>query len=148
MSSTHSSLHYHFVFSTKNRERTLSAHIRARVHEYLGGAIRTLHGVAHAVGGTADHIHIFAGLPPGESPAGVMRSIKSESSVWIKRELGIREFAWQEGYGAFTVSASLIKRVTNYVLNQEEHHRVKSFQEEYLEMLKNGLVEFDDRYLW
>jgi len=74
-----------------------------------------------------------------------MRSAKSESSSWIKGTLGIKEFAWQEGYGAFTVSASLIERVRNYVLNQVEHHRVKSFQEEYLEMLTNRLVEFDDR---
>jgi len=77
-----------------------------------------------------------------------MRELKADSSKWIKAELSLRGFAWQEGYGAFTVSAPDLERVRAYVLGQEEHHRAKSFQEEYVEMLKRGLVDYDDLYLW
>ncbi|MCP5550355.1 MAG: IS200/IS605 family transposase [Akkermansiaceae bacterium] len=148
MPSTHLSLHYHFIFSTKNREPWLPPEPRARVHAYLGGAIRSAGGVAHAVGGTADHVHVFAGLKATHRLADVMRELKSESSAWIHCELRLSGFAWQEGYGAFTVSASQIEAVRRYVLNQESHHRSRTFQDEYLAMLKRGLVEFDEKWLW
>ncbi len=121
---------------------------RERIHEYVGGTVRGLKGVAHAVGGTADHLHVFMGLRATHCLAEVMREVKSEASAWIHRELRQPGFAWQEGYGAFTVSASQFELVRSYVLNQEEHHRTKTFQEEYLAMLKRGFVEFDERYLW
>jgi putative transposase len=148
MPSTHLSLHYHVVFSTKDREPWLSPTMRSRVHEYLGGAIRGLNGVPHAVGGTGDHVHVFAGLRATHCLADVMRELKSESSGWIHGELGLPGFAWQEGYGAFTVSASHLEQVRAYVLGQEEHHRGKTFQDEYVAMLQRGLVEYDERYLW
>lgn len=148
MASTHLSLHYHLVFSTKNREPWLSAEHRDRIHAYLGGVIKSMKGIAHAVGGVADHVHVFAGLKATHCLADVMRELKSESSGWIHRELKMPWFAWQEGYGGFTVSASKIDAVKAYVLNQAEHHRTKSFQEEYLGMLQRGMVEFDERYLW
>lgn len=148
MASTHLSLHYHLVFSTKNREPALRAELRGRVHEYLGGTIRGMNGVAHAVGGTSDHIHVFAGLRATHCLADVMRELKSESSGWIHRELRLPSFRWQEGYGGFTVGASNIEAVKGYVFNQEEHHMKESFQEEYIAMLRRGLVEYDDRYLW
>jgi REP element-mobilizing transposase RayT len=148
MPSTHLSLHYHLVFSTKNREPSLEVAYRARIHEYLGGVLRGMNGVAHAVGGTADHTHIFAGLRATHCLSDVMREIKSDSSAWIHRELRLSGFSWQEGYGGFTVSASQIETVRNYVFNQEEHHRLRSFQDEYVAMLKRGLVEYDERYLW
>lgn len=148
MPSTHLSLHYHFVFSTKNREPWLSPSHRDRVHEYVGGIIRGLNGIPYAVGGTADHLHLFAGLRAVHSLADVMREVKSESSRWIHEELKQAGFAWQEGYGAFTVSASHREAVRNYVLHQEEHHRVKTFQEEYIAMLQRGMVEYDEAYLW
>lgn len=148
MASTHLSLHYHLVFSTKNREPWLVAECRDRIHAYLGGVIKSMNGMAHAVGGVADHVHVFAGLKATHCLADVMRELKSESSGWIHRELKMPWFAWQEGYGGFTVSASSIEPVKAYVLNQPEHHRTKSFQDEYLGMLGRGLVEYDERYLW
>lgn len=148
MPSTHLSLHYHLVFSTKNREPFLSAENCARIHAYLGGIIRGMNGVAHAVGGVADHVHLLIGLRATHCLADVMRELKSDSSRWVHEELGLGNFTWQEGYGAFTVSAPDLDRVRGYVLRQEEHHREKGFQEEYVEMLKRGLVEYDDRYLW
>jgi REP element-mobilizing transposase RayT len=148
MPSTHLSLHYHLVFSTKNREPSMPADLRGRIHEYLGGTIRGMNGDAHAVGGTSDHIHVFAGLRATHCLADVMRELKSESSGWIHRELRLPSFQWQEGCVGFTVGASHIEAVRSYVLNQEEHHKTQTFQEEYLAMLKRDLVEYDERYLW
>ena len=148
MPSTHLSLHYHLVFSTKAREPWLAPTPRARVHEYIGGIVRGMKGVSHAVGGTGDHVHVFAGLRATHCLADVMRELKSESSAWIHKELGFAGFAWQEGYGGFTVGASSIEKVRAYVLRQEEHHRMITFQEEYVAMLQRGLVEYDERYLW
>ena len=148
MPSTHLSLHYHLVFSTKDREPWFRPDLRSRVHEYLGGVIRNLHGVAHAVGGVVDHVHVFAGLRATHCLADVMRELKSDSSQWVHRELKLGGFAWQEGYGGFTVSASKLELVRNYILNQEHHHRGKTFQEEYVEMLKRGLVEYKEEHLW
>ena len=148
MPSTHLSLHYHLVFSTKSREPWLAPTSRIRVNEYLGGVIRGMNGLPHAVGGTGDHVHVFAGLRATHCLADVMRELKSESSAWIKKELGLHGFAWQEGYGAFTVSASSLEPVRDYVLNQEAHHRKTTFQQEYVAMLRRGLVEYDERYLW
>jgi REP element-mobilizing transposase RayT len=148
MASTHLSLHYHLVFSTKNREPWLSPTHRQRVHEYIGGILRNMDGVAHAVGGTGDHIHIAAGLRATHGLADVMREVKSESSRWIHEELRLAGFAWQEGYGAFTFAAPDLEAVRAYVLNQEDPHRVKTFQEEYVAMLKRGMVAYEERFLW
>ena len=148
MPSTHLSLHYHLVFSTKDREPWLAPTPRARVHEYLGGVIRGLNGVPHAVGGTGDHVHVFAGLRATHCLADVMRELKSETSGWIHKEIGLGGFAWQEGYGGFTVSASQLEQVRAYVLGQEDHHRGTTFQEEYVAMLQRGLVQYEERYLW
>ncbi len=148
MPSTHLSLHYHLVFSTKNREPWFAPSIRPRVHEYLGGIIRAMGGVAHAVGGMGDHIHVFAGLRATHCLADVMRELKSDSSRWVHGELHLHGFAWQEGYGGFTVGAPDIETVRSYVLNQTEHHRVKTFQEEYVAMFQRGMVEYDEKYLW
>ena len=121
---------------------------RARVHEYLGGVIRGVNGVPHAVGGTGDQVHVRAGLSATLCLSDVMCELKSESSRWIHQELGLNGFAWQEGYGGFTMSASHLEQVRAYVLGQDEHHRRATFQEEYVAMLQRGLVEYDERYLW
>lgn len=102
----------------------------------------------HAVGGTGDHVHVFAGLRATHGLASVMRELKSESSASIKKKPGLHGFTWQEGCGAFTVSASSPDPVRDYVLNQEAHHRKTTFQQEYVAMLRRGLVEYDERYLW
>lgn len=108
-----------------------------------------MNGIAHAVGGTGDHVHVVAGLRATHRLADVMRELKkSESSRWIHEELRLAGFAWQEGYGAFTFGAADLEKVRHYALTQEAHHRTKTFQEEYVEMLKRGLVEYDDAFLW
>jgi REP element-mobilizing transposase RayT len=148
MPSTHLSLHYHLIFCTKGREPWFAPTPRVRVHEYLGGIIRGMNGISHAVGGMGDHVHVFAGLRATHRLSDVMRELKSESSAWIRRELRWHGFAWQEGYGAFTVSASHFESVRTYVLQQEAHHRTTTFQQEYVAMLERGLVEYDETFLW
>ena len=148
MANTYTALHYHIVFSTKNREQWLPPDIGTRLHEYLGGIIRGLSGHPHAVGGVADHVHVLAGLEATHCLADVMRELKSESSRWLHKEMKLAGFAWQEGYGAFTFGAPDLEKVRAYVLNQPEHHRKKTFQEEYVKLLKRGLVEYKDKYLW
>ena len=148
MPSTHTSLHYHLVFSTQNREPWFGADFRPKLFAYLGGVIKGLEGHPHAVGGVADHVHLLVGLKPTHCLSDVMRELKAQSSLWTKEQLNRSAFAWQDGYGAFTVSAPDLEKVRKYVLGQEEHHRQTTFQEEYLDFLQRGLVEYDERFLW
>ncbi len=147
MSSTHLSLHYHLIFGTKNQEPLISSGWRDRLHAYLGGVIRTLNGVPEAVGGVADHVHLLVGLRATHTLADVLREIKSVSSAWVHEDVAVSSFAWQEGYGGFTVSASQLEKVRVYIQRQEEHHRTRTFREEYLKLLQRIGVEFDERYL-
>ena len=148
MPSTHLSLHCHIVFSTKNREPRISAEWRGRLHSYLGGVARNASAVPEAIGGVADHVHLLLGLSATSRLADVVRDIKAVSSKWMHDEIGDRAFGWQEGYGAFTVSPSHRESVRDYIARQEEHHRKRTFQEEYLELLQRCGVQFDERYLW
>ena len=148
MPSTHLSLHYHLVFSTKARRPLIRESWRERLHAYLGGTVRELGGVARAVGGTHDHVHVLADLRAQHSLAAVMRELKHSSSRWVHETLRVSDFAWQTGYGAVTVSPSGIEPVLRYVAKQMEHHRERTFQEEYLDLLQQSGVRFDERYLW
>jgi putative transposase len=121
---------------------------RDRLHAYLGGAIRTVGGVPEAIGGTSDHVHLLAGLRATHRLADVLREIKHSSSQWIHETIGMKEFSWQDGYGAFTVSASKIDEVRSYINSQAEHHRKKTFQEEYIEFLEKSGIEYDEKHLW
>ena len=147
MSSTYLSLHYHLVFSTKNREALIAPEWQARLHDYLGGTVRGLGGYPEGIGGVADHVHLLIGLKATHCLADFMRELKKVSSTWVHDEIGLRAFAWQEGYAAFTVSATARDAVRHYIANQEEHHRVKSFREELIEMLNKAGVEYDPKYL-
>ena len=148
MSSTHLSLLYHLVFSTKRRQAWITESWQEKLNSYLGGILRALGGVAEGIGGAADHIHILASLKATRCLAEIMRELKSSSSKWVHEELGIAGFGWQDGYGAFTVGRSEVDRIQHYLREQKEHHRRKTFQEEYLELLRQSGIEFDERYLW
>jgi putative transposase len=148
MPSTHLSLHYHVVFSTKERRAFIDASWRDRLHAFLGGAIRMADGMPEAVGGVGDHVHVLMGLRATHRLADVVRDIKVASSEWVHKEIKQAVFSWQDGYGAFTVSTSKLDVVRQYIANQAEHHQKKSFQEEYREMLVKSRIEFDERYLW
>ena len=120
MPSTHTSLHYHIVFSTKDREPRISRNWESTLHKYLGGIIRNIGGKPISIGGIEDHVHLLIGLKPNQCISEVVRDIKSNSSSWVHDEGYSRSFAWQEGYGAFTVSpqmlivANLHKRHTQF----------------------------------
>ncbi len=147
MPSTYLSLHYHLVFGTKDRVPLIEAAWRLRLHEYLGGTIRGLGGFPQEVGGVADHVHLLVGLKATRCLADVMRELKKASSVWVHDELGISGFAWQEGYAAFTVSATAREAVRSYIAKQEDHHRVRSFREEVVEMLEKAEIAYDPKFL-
>jgi len=147
MSTTYLSLHYHLVFGTKNREPLIAPSWRPRLHEYLGGTIRGLGGIPQGIGGAADHVHLLVGLKATHCLADVMRELKKASSLWVHEQLAIPSFSWQEGYGAFTLSAPARPAVQGYIAHQEEHHRVRSYREEFVELLKKAGIEFDPRYL-
>ena len=147
MPSTYLSLHYHLVFGTKDRVPLIDSTWRSRLHEYLGGTIRGLGGFPEEVGGVADHVHLLAGLKATHCLADVMRELKKASSIWVHEELRIAHFAWQEGYAAFTVSATARESVRRYIANQEEHHRKRTFREEVVEMLEKAGVAYDPKYL-
>jgi REP element-mobilizing transposase RayT len=148
MPSTHLSLHFHIVFSTKDRHPFFVESWRPRLHEYLGGLIRAAEGIPEAIGGTADHVHLLVGLRATHALASFVQDIKQNSSRWIHETIGVNNFAWQPGYGAFTVSVSNCDVVKEYIANQDEHHRTKSFQEEYGAFLQKHSVAYDVKYLW
>ena len=145
MPSTFVSLHYHLVFATKG-EPLIAPTWRPRLHEYLGGTVSGLHGVPQIVGGVADHVHLLVGLRATRCLADFMRKLKKAATIWVQVEIGLPKFAWQEGYAAFTVSPSARPAVQEYIMNQEQHHREKSFQEEFKHLLAKAGIEFDERF--
>jgi REP element-mobilizing transposase RayT len=145
--STYLSLHYHVVFGTKCRERLIAPEWQSRLHEYLGGVIRGQGGFPEGIGGVADHVHLLMGLRATHCLSDVLREIKKASSAWVHDEIGFRGFIWQEGYAAFSVSATSRDSVRAYIANQAEHHRVKTFREEFIEMLERAGVPYDPKYL-
>jgi len=139
----------HIIFSTKDREAWLDRDVRPRMHAYVATVCRDLDAEALRVGGVADHLHVVTTLPRTISQAAMVERVKKTSSKWIKGlDPKYRQFYWQRGYGAFSVSPSQLDAVLEYVENQEEHHRIRSFQEEYRDFLRKYGVEFDERYVW
>ena len=139
----------HIIFSTKNREPWLDANVRPRMHAYLATICRDLGVELVRVGGVADHVHIVTTLPRTLSQAQLIEQIKKTSSKWIKAvDPRYRGFSWQRGYGAFSVSPSQLDAVLRYIKEQPEHHRNRTFQEAYRDLLRNHGVDFDERYVW
>jgi putative transposase len=148
MPSTHINLLCHAVFSTRERQPSIELGWKDRLHAYLGGTARSLGAVPLVVGGVADHVHLLLSLRATHRLSDLMREIKHESSRWVHDEIGAVSFAWQEGYGAFSVSSREVSEMRRYIEGQEEHDRIHTFQEEYLTLLEEHDLEFDERYLW
>jgi putative transposase len=149
MPKTYTNLLYHIVFSTRERRPLITKEKQPRLYEYVGGIVRGLGGISLAIGGIEDHLHLLAKLRPDKALSSVLRDLKANSSGWMHDVFPeVRDFSWQNGYGAFTVSASQTPYVEKYILNQESHHRKRSFQSEFVEMLKVNDIEFDERFLW
>jgi putative transposase len=149
MANSFLSMHIHFVFSTKKREKLIDNKLRARLWAYIGGIARQHNMVALAVGGTDNHVHMLISIPATVCPAKVVQLIKANSSKWVNEEFPAKNgFSWQVGYSGFSVSPRQINNVKNYIIGQEEHHRIRSFEEEYLGFLKESGIEYDERYIW
>lgn len=149
MANTYTSLHYHVVFSTKDRQPWITDDIEERVWKFIGGIARENKMKALLVGGMPDHLHLALAIPPTLAVSNALRLLKGGSSKWIKDTFPkMRGFAWQDGYGAFTVSKSSLPDVLAYIQNQREHHRGKTFQEEFLAFLIRHEVEYKEKYLW
>jgi putative transposase len=149
MSNTYTCLHYHIVFSTKGRHPWIRTELEQRVWEYLGGIARQNHMTALQVGGVEDHVHLVLAIPATLAVSKAVQLIKGGSSQWIHQTFpDLAGFAWQDGYGAFTVSKSQVPEVIAYAANQRRHHHVRTFQEEIRALLERHGVEYDERYLW
>ncbi|MGD0338868.1 MAG: IS200/IS605 family transposase [Bacteroidota bacterium] len=140
----------HIVFSTKNRTHEFTnPSIRDELHAYLGGTCKALRCPAIIVGGWTEHIHILCLLNRIISISDLLKGLKIESSKWLKtKDTHLRNFSWQAGYGVFSVSESSIEKVKRYIQNQEDHHRKKTFKEEYVEFLKENLISYNEQYVW
>ena len=149
MAHSYTSSLFHFAFSTEERHRTIHADFRERLWAYIGGIARENGMTALAVGGTDDHLHAMLSLPATMSVSKCMQLIKGGSSLWVHETFPQhRGFAWQEGYGAFSIGISQVEPTRLYIANQEEHHRRKTFQEEFLEFLHKHGIEYDPKYVW
>jgi putative transposase len=137
----------HMIFSTQGRLPLIKPEFRNDLFAYLGGIIREMRGTALIVNGTADHVHVLIRVRPAHSAAEIARVIKTNSSGWVRAKW-TPSFAWQAGYGVFSVSESNVAAVTKYIATQEEHHKKHSFQDELLAFLKKNNVAYDEKYLW
>ena len=149
MTNTYSQVNIHCVFAVKVRENLITNNFRDDLHRYMSGILKNDGVFPLAVGGWKDHIHVFFELKPDLKISDLMRMLKSTSSKWINdNRLVLGRFRWQEGYGAFSYSRSQRDNVINYIMRQEEHHKRRTFREEYFELLKKFEVEYKDEYVF
>jgi REP element-mobilizing transposase RayT len=149
MAGKYLSMLVHFTWSTAGREPWLATDFRDDLYSYIGGIVRNKNAKLIAAGGMFDHIHLYASLPSTITIAEFVNVVKSNSSRWIHENCAsLRHFAWQEGYGGFSVSKSEEGRVVRYISNQEQHHRKRTFKEELVGLLDKHGIEYDKRYIW
>jgi putative transposase len=149
MSHSYISSLYHCVWSTKERLRMIDAELEMRLWPYLGGIARDNRMKALAIGGVEDHVHLLLSLPSTLNIAKAIQLLKGGSSKWIHDEFATRRtFAWQQGYGAFSIGIAQVDATISYIGSQKEHHRKISFKEEFVSFLKKHGIEYDERYIW
>jgi putative transposase len=149
MAGKYLSLLMHFTWSTKGREPWLGAEMRGDLYSYIGGIMNNKRAKLISAGGMFDHIHLYASLPSTISIADFVNVVKSNSSRWLHESSPkLRNFAWQEGYGTFSVSKSGEQSVISYIRNQEKHHGKTSFKQEFVAMLEKHGIAYDERYIW
>ena len=138
----------HVIFSTKDREAWITPDLRMNLLPYMGGIVRNLHGKAIESNARPDHFHALLSLPPALAVADTLRVLKTNSSLWVHETRRRAAFAWQRGYGAFSVSHSHLPEVVKYIREQDQHHRQRTYQEEFLVFLKRHGIAYDERYIW
>lgn len=149
MAGTFSQIYIQIVFSVNGRENLLQKEWRSELYKYIAGIITNKEQKSIIVNGMPDHVHVFVGLKPSMAISDLVRDIKNNSSNFINDKKFVKgRFSWQEGYGAFSYAHSQVETVFKYILNQEEHHKRKTFREEYLDFLKKFNVEFNEKYLF
>jgi putative transposase len=147
MPKTYTNLLTHIIFATKERLPLIDDEIKFRLHAYLGGIVREIGGTAIIVGGVKDHVHLLVSLPPTLALSDVLRIIKTNSSRWM-HEQNRKDFQWQTGFGAFSVSFGNVEKVKNYIAKQELHHQKTSFRAEFIDFLERSKMDFDEKFLW
>ena len=149
MANTYSQIYAQLVFAVKGRENCIPQRDKEELHKYITGIIKNRGQKLLAINCLPDHIHIFIGFKPNISLSDLVRDIKTATSLFIKEKQWVKGmFYWQEGFGSFTYSHSQLTDVINYIKNQEEHHKRRSFKEEYLELLKKFDIEYNEQYLY
>ncbi len=149
MANTYTQIYIHIVFAVKYRHALIASSWKERLHKYITGIIQNQGNKLIAINTMLDHAHIFIGMKPDVPLSSLVRDIKRDSTNFVNNEIKLRgKFGWQEGFGAFSYSHSQIDSVAKYVFNQEKHHRLKTFREEYETMLKDFSVEYKDRYIF
>jgi putative transposase len=149
MANTYTQIYLQIVFAVKGRQNLIQKSWKDELHKYICGIVNGKQQKVYAIGGIADHIHILVSLKANIAVSDLVRDIKACSSKWINDKGFINgKFQWQEGFGAFSYAQSQLGRVITYINNQEEHHRMRTFKEEYIEFLNDYHIDFDERYLF
>jgi REP element-mobilizing transposase RayT len=149
MSQSLSQVYVHAVFGTKHRAAVLGEDVRPRLFAYTATVLNNLDCVPVEVGGMADHVHILCTLSKNLSVAKFIEEVKKPTSKWLKtQDASLRDFHWQAGYGVFSVSPSNVNEVREYIMKQADHHKTRSFEDEFRQLLTAHGVEFDERYVW
>jgi REP element-mobilizing transposase RayT len=149
MANTYSQIHIQAVFAVQNRECIIRNSWKEELYKYISGIVQSNNHKILSINGMPDHIHILFGLRPSKSIADLMQDVKGSSSKWINnKKLVHSKFSWQEGYGAFSYSKADVPAIIQYIINQTDHHKRKTFSEEYYEMLQEFEVDFDDRFIF
>jgi len=149
MANTYTQIYIQIVFAVRNRAALISPQWKERLHKYITGIVQNKGHKLIAINSMPDHLHIFIGMKPDEALSNLVRDVKRDSTNFVNEEIKPRSrFGWQEGFGAFSYSRSAIDTVVKYILNQEEHHRRKTFREEYESFLKEFAVDYDARYVF
>jgi len=148
MSDSYTNLLYHIVFSTKERRPLITPEYEMRLYDYVGGTIRKVGGISLELNGTSDHIHLLTKLRPDCALSDVLRDLKANATGWMHDVFpSLKDFSWQRGYGAFTVSQSNVAAVRQYIARQKEHHRNISFRNEFIQFLKENDIQYDERFI-
>ena len=149
MANTYTQIFYHVVFAVKGRENLISPSWKDDLYKYISGIILNQNQKLYIINGMPDHLHILVSCKPNITLSNLVKEIKEHSSKYINQNHFVTgKFSWQEGFGAFSVSYRNIEQVVNYIKNQEEHHKVKSFNEEYLDFLKEQNIDFEEKYIF
>ncbi|MDO8896705.1 MAG: IS200/IS605 family transposase [Bacteroidales bacterium] len=149
MANTYTQIHIQAVFAVRNRECLISKHWRDHLYQYITGIIRKNNHKLLIINGRPDHLHILFGRRPTQSISDLLQDNKGSSSIWINdNKLVQGNFSWQEGYGAFSYSKSELPNVIEYIKNQQQHHHKKAFTEEYIELLNDFQIDYDERYFF